>query len=413
MSNKTSELCITSLNETVLLRIFKLLNWIDSINLSATCKRMKNINFWLSKQNEEFDFNGFVENATVPIGNILPVIGPYIRVAKISEQEIRELFMVNCCNIKSLKIDGSISRSAAITLNTWLKQLKIESLSIGQTFEDHVEELLNGIEGLRSFVFDSFQKLLPEDFFNQNTSIRHLLLILGDSQELSLDLSSLQVLHSLQSLSITTERTTVLIDVRKYVKIEQLQEFSINILDDNWDACIWDDFATYLAENSKVDKLRMNGCIDIDHRTCSTLNSFNLKSLWLDVSVSWEDFTSSFRESAMPRLKYLRLEWPISWCRTEKIGRILDIWPTVEAICLNVQEGSSNLIMHFKDEFYADLLKRYDNRPGSSELRIHIFSSEISFNFVSKRYNVIEGKECCSCKESFQLWDDDRVKCNL
>ncbi len=188
------------------------------------------------------------------------------------------------------------------------------------------------------------------------------------------DLSSLSVLHNLHSLFITTERTAVLDEVRKHVKIDQLKEFSIDILDDNWDANVWNNFAKYLVENTKLHKLKMNGCIHIDKKTFSILNLFNLNSLWLDVYFSWYDFSRASHGSAMTSLKYLRLEWSISWCKSEKIGHILDMLPTVEAICFNVHDGSSDLLIHFKDEFYSDILKRSDNRPG---FRMHIFSSEV------------------------------------
>ncbi len=177
-------MCLISLDDAVILRIFEFLNWIDSIHLATTCKRLKNLKFWTKGRNEEFNFKNYIEKDTVPIGNVLPVIGPYIRVAKITEEHMSDLLMEKCCNIKSLKIDGSISQSTAITLNTWMKQLQIESLSVGQGFEDYVEELLHGIEGLKTFVFNSFQKLLPVDFFHKNSGIQHLLLILGDSHEL-------------------------------------------------------------------------------------------------------------------------------------------------------------------------------------------------------------------------------------
>lgn len=170
MSCEKSEMTLISLSDDELLYIFKLLNWIDSINSAATCKRMKHLKYWTYKQNQEFDLSKYVEKATVPIGNLLTVIGPYIRVAKITEQVKSKSFMEKCYNIKALKIDGCISQSAAIVLNTWMKELKTESLSIGLGFEGNVEELLQGIEGLNSFAFDSFEKILTSDFFLQKFS---------------------------------------------------------------------------------------------------------------------------------------------------------------------------------------------------------------------------------------------------
>lgn len=334
--------------------------------------------FWLNKQDQEFDLHNYVQKATVPIGSVLPVIGPYIRVAKITEQVISKNFMKKCYNIKSLKIDGSISQSVATTLNTWMKELQIESLSIGQGYEDSVEKLLNGIEGLNEFKFDSFEKLLPNDFFNKNSAIQHLLLILPEYYEFSLDLSSLTVLHSLQSLLLTTERTAVFDDVQKYIKMDHLKEFSVYILDDNWDADTWNNFAKYLAQNTKLDNLHIHGFIEIGDETFSTLKSFDLTSLSLDVRFYWDDFSTALRESAAPRLKYLRLKWPISWCSSVKIGHILKIWTTVEAICLNAYD-ESDLLFRFKDEFFKDILQISDNRPG---LKLHIFASEVSFRKI-------------------------------
>lgn len=380
MSCEKIEMTLISLSDDVLLHIFKLLNWIDSINLAATCKRMKNLKYWdyKTKQSQEFDLNKFVEQAAVPIGKVLSVIGPYIRIAKITEQVMSKSFMEKCFNIKSLKIDGCISRSAAIVFNTWMKELKIESISIGHEFEDNVEELLQGIEGLNTFAFDSFQKLLPSDFFNKNSTIQHLSLTQGDDFELSLDLSSLVVLQNLQSLFLTTERTAVLDDVHKYIKMGHLKEFSMYILESNMDEYIWNNFAEYLAKNTKLDKLRMIGCIDIDEETFSTLKLFNLTSLCLEVRFSWKDFSSALCENAAPRLKYLRLDWPISWCNYAKIGHVLKMWTTVEAICLNAND-ESDLLFHFKDEFYSNILTISNDRPG---LTLHIFSSEVSYRRI-------------------------------
>lgn len=229
ISKKAMSVTFISLNDNVLLHIFKFLNWIDSVNLAATCKRMKTLKYWVSKQNEVFDLKKYVEKNTVPIGDVLPVIGPFIRVAKIADQVDSKSFMERCCNLKSLKIDGNINRSAVVTLNTWMKASKIESLFIGREFEDYVEPLLDGIEELKSFSFDSFMKLLPGDFFKKNSAIEHLLLILPDYHELALDLSTLVMLHSLRSIFLTIESTDVLNDVRNYLKIDELKEFSIFI----------------------------------------------------------------------------------------------------------------------------------------------------------------------------------------
>lgn len=364
---------ISPLCDDVLLHIFGYLNWIDSINLAATCKRMKSVQYWVNKQNQEFDLSEFVEKVTVPIENVLSAIGPYIRVAKISANALSAFFMETCVNIKSVKIDGSVSQSVAITLNTWMKQLKIDELSIGQGFEDFVVELLDGITGLNSFVFDSFQQLLPRNFFDKNSSMQHLLLTLPDEEVLALNLSFLQVLDKLKSLSLTVGKTDVLDDVRKYVKMNQLIEFSIYIMD--WDADIWDTFAEHLAQNTKIEKLRISGYVEIDEPTFSTLNSFNLTSLCLEVAFLWECFSMALRENTASQLKYLRLRWPIAWCNSTKIAYILKMWSTVEAICFNLDD-ESNLLHHFKDQFFIDILEISHDRPG---LKLHIFCSEVSF----------------------------------
>lgn len=213
----SSEMTLIRLNDKMLLHLFKFLNWIDSINLAMTCTRLKNVKFWVDKQNQEFDLNEYIEKVSVPIEIMLPVIAPYIRVAKISEHVICESFMQKCCNIKSLKIDECISHSAATTYNVWMKRLNIESLSIDDGFLD-VDQLLDGICGLKELVFDSHQKL-PSDFFNKSSAIQHLLLILQDDY----DLSSLQVLHSLQSLFLctkTSSKNSILDDVKKWIKID-------------------------------------------------------------------------------------------------------------------------------------------------------------------------------------------------
>lgn len=378
MSCEKNEVNLISLSDDVLLHIFKYLNWIDSINLAATSKRMKIVKYWVNKQNQVFDLAKCVEGATVNIGNALPVIGPYIRVAKITEKVIRKSFMEKCCNIKLLEIDGCISQSVAITLNTWMKELKIDGLSIGLGFEDYVEDLLDGIGGLKKFEFNSFQKLLPSDFFEKNSSIQHLLLVLSNDNDLALDISSLQVLHSLQSLFVTTERTAVLNDVRKYVKMDRLKEFSIYFLESDWDAEIWGSFAEYLAKNTKLDKLKITGSIDIDEPIFHKLKLFNLTSLWVDVGFSWEDFSTALHESESPRLKYLKLEWPLSWCSSANIGYILKMWTAVEAICLNAYD-QSDLLHRFNDKFFNDILEISDNRPV---MKIHIFSSEVSFRKI-------------------------------
>lgn len=370
MSCEKSEKTLISLSDKLLLHIFKFLNWIDSINLATTCDRMKHLKYWLDKENQEFDFKKYVEKTTVSIENVLPVIGSYIRVAKITEPVLNKYLMEKCYNIKSLKIDESISQKAAVTLNTWMKQLKIESLSIGLGFENYVKELLDGIEGLNAFGFNSYQNL-PNNFFYKNSTIQHLLLILGDEY----DFSSLLVLQSLQSIFLQTERTGQLVDVQKYVKTDNVKEFSIFCLEDNWDADIWNRFVNHLAKKTKLDKLKLNGYnIFFDNNTFSTLQLFNLKSLWLGVDFSWNDFSKFLHENAAPRLKYLRLEWTLSWCSSEKIGDILKIWTTVEAICLNADEDSNHQL-HFNETFFNDILEISDNRPG---LRLHIFSSEVS-----------------------------------
>ncbi|XP_037031157.1 uncharacterized protein LOC119070784 [Bradysia coprophila] len=392
---------LLSASDDVLLHIFKYLNWIDSINLAVTCKRMKSVQYYLQKQNQKFDLAKCVKKVTVPIENVLSEIGPHIRVAKIDESAIHTTFVKKCLNIKSLEIDGSIiiSKNVAITLNAWIKKLHIDSLSMGQGFEDCVEDILDGITGLNSFAFDSFDKLLPTDFFYKNSNIEHLLLVMGNDAELALDLSSLHVLHNLHSLSLTTQKTAVLDDVREYLKVDQLKEFSIYMLDDNWDADTWEDFANYLAKNTKLDKLRIIGSVEFDTKTFSQLKLFNLTSLWLDVRFSWDDLSTALYESTALRLKYLRLEWPLSWCNSRRIGCIFKMWTTVEVVCFGTND-TSDLLHHFNDRFFSDILNLSNNRPA---LKLHIFSSEICFNFILKRYHVIEGRECCSCKDSFQF----------
>lgn len=375
MSSEKNNLCLISLSDHVLLHVFKNLNWIDSINLAATCKRMKNVKYWINKQNQKIDLAQCVVECNVSLEKLLTVIGPYIKVVKVTEDVITESFVKKCNNIKSVEIGGCVSKSVAITLNEWMKNTKIDSLSIGQEFDENVEELLRGITGLNSFVFDSFQKLLPSNFFDNNSTLQHLLLVLGDDSDLALDLSSLHVLHNLRSLSVTTEKTDILDRVRNYVQMKQLEEFSILILEDNWDKDIFGNFLEYLAKNSKIDKLRITGVIDIDCSIFSKLNLFDLTSLWLDVAFTWEDFSTALKNTVAHRIKYLRLEWPVSWCSSAKIGCVLQSWATVEAICLNSYDPS-NLVHHFSDQFFFDILKMSDSRP---RLKLHIFSSEVSF----------------------------------
>lgn len=161
--------------------------------------------------------------------------------------------------------------------------------------------------------------------------------------------------------------------------MDHLKELSIHILQEsNWDEDTWNNFAKYLAKNAKLDKLRMIGWIEIGEETFSTLNLLNLTSLCLNVHFSWEDFSSVLHESTAPRLKYLTLNWKISWCNYAKIGHILNMWTTVEAICLSAYD-ESDLLFHFKDEFFNKILKISDNRPG---LTLHIFSSEVSFRKI-------------------------------
>jgi len=215
------------------------------------------------------------------------------------------------------------------------------------------------------------------------------------------------MLQNLQSLSLESPAlqdemiSGLLDDIQKYVKMDQLKEFSISCQEENWDAEIWSNFAKYLAKNTQLDNLKLNGYMEVDKETLSTLKLFNLTSLCLDADFSWEDFSTILHESAAPRLKYLRLKWHISWCCSEKIGHILKMWTNVEAICLQDIDGSMYQLQ-FSDEFFIDILKISDNRPG---LRLHIFCSEICFNFISERYNIIKGRKSCTCKDSFQLWD--------
>lgn len=372
---------LLSASDDVLLHIFKYLNWIDSINLAGTCKRMKSVKYYSQKQNQKFDLSKCMEKATVPIGNLLSVIGPYIRVAKIDESAVDTTFLKECFNVKSLEIDGSISNNVAITLNAWIKNLQIDSLSMGQGFEECMEVFLDGITGLNSFALDSFDKLLPTDFFAKNSNIEHLLLVLGNDADLALDLSSLHVLHNLHSLSLTTQKTAVLDDVREYLKVDQLKEFSIYILDDHWDADTWEDFADYLAKNTKLDKLRIIGFIEFDTKTFSQLKLFNLTSLWLDVRFSWDDLSTVLYECTASRLKYLRLEWPLSWCNSRRIGCIVKMWTTVEVVCFGTND-TSDLIHHFNDRFFSDILNLSNNRPA---LKLHIFSSEVSVKNIFKK----------------------------
>lgn len=140
---------------------------------------------------------------------------------------------------------------------------------------------------------------------------------------------------------------------------------------------MWNNFAKYLAQNTKLDNLHLGGYIFIDKKRFYTLKLFHLTSLRLDVDFSWHDFLTILHDSPAPRLKYLRLQWPLEWCCSDKIGNILKIWTTIEAICLNSGPGDypkHQLNFQFNDAFFKEMLDVSDNRAG---LKLHIFSSEV------------------------------------
>ncbi|KAJ6648505.1 hypothetical protein Bhyg_03735 [Pseudolycoriella hygida] len=406
MSCEESEMTLISLNDDVLLHIFKFLNWIDSINLAATCTRMNGVKYYEVKKNQEFDLKEYLEKATVPIEELLPVIGPYLQVVKITGQVISESFMEKCVNVRSLKIDECNSQNTAITLNKWMKTLTIESLFIGQYFETYVKELLDGISGLKTFTYECYWKL-PRNFLLKNSTIQHLLLI-----PLDYNLSPLRALDSLQSLYIKSSPHMIrglLNAIQQYVKFDNLKEFSMHCLDDRWnagDADAWNNFAENLAKRAKLENLNLIGGVFFIYKaTLSILNLFDLKSLCLDVGFTWHDFSTMLQASVAPRLKYVKLQWPLEYCCSEKIGNILQIWTNVEAICLQDIDGPNHQLQ-FDDEFFSDIFKILNRRLG---LRIHMSSNEICLNFISKRYYIIKKRQSCACKDSFQL--SDTVTC--
>lgn len=348
VKSEIGSLSLVSLNNHVLLEMFRYLNWIDSIHLAGTCKRFYNLDYlWTDKKRQEFYFDDYLKKGKIRVEKIFPAIAPHISVLRLGA--INKLAIEECKNIKSLRINDKINRVDARRVNSWIKETNADSLWL--QFCDDLDELFGGITGLKELEIFYFHGNMSY-CIEKNPMLKRLSIELKNN----FNFDVFRKLQQLLCLHIRSSDMTDLDDLQEFGKLDGLTEFSFACQTFDYESGTLSSFLKFLFENTKLDKLELVDC-NINDDVFRALKLFNLTTFSLCCDFSSQDFTKFVLDNTAPRLKHLKL----TNCSCEEIKIIIKKWTYVEIMCLFVDDTNYRGIID--EVFVNEVLKIFTNRP--------------------------------------------------
>lgn len=298
--------------------------------MAQTCVRLSQVQFWRYKKSEELDLSEYIENGKIPIQNILPQYGPHIHVIFIEfPDDITENVVMNCSNVKSLRFTDHKADEGYVyptdvrsRLNTWIKQLKLESLWFW--YADQLLQFCDGVTILKElFAYDT------DDIYaciESNSNVERLCIALTDDFNFGI-LNKLQHLRRLHIYHFYNIHLTKLLESVNFSGLTEFSVYYYDVLDN------FNEFLKMLAERTKLDKLNIEcpNSYMINHNTFHALKLFNLTTLRLYIDFSSDDFTNFIHENPAPRLKHLIWRW--QRCNQDILISVIQNWKHLEKIC--------------------------------------------------------------------------------
>lgn len=362
---KPSLLC---LNDDVLIHVFSFLDLADSIHLSDTCSRLNNLSCWEFKKYVELDTKKYLNEGSIPIHKLIYSIGPHVQVLKARLSQIKNCDMSGCLNVKSLQILGSLNDYVDLSkLNRSILELNQGSLWL-VNYSSKTEifnKLFNGVTNLKELRIDD-QNIDCCEIISRNVNIERLSLQVHKNIKDTFNFEIFSNLQHLKLLHLRLPGTKYLNVMTRFGNFNGLTEFSL-YCNTRWSRSSFNTFLKYLAEHTKLDKLRVfNGKINDD--TFTTMKLMNLSALSLCCNYNTNIFKIYIREYSAPQLKHLQL-WG---CSMQEFVILVEYWTNLETICLYMKNDYKNLL--YEAFIIEGIVKLSTDRPM---LRIHVDSYKV------------------------------------
>lgn len=361
---KPSLLC---LNDNVLLHVFSYLDLTNSINLADTCVRLHNLSCWKFKKYTELDTEKYLIEGSLPLQKILYSIGPHIQALKARLCQINTYDMRECGNVQSLQILGILNDYVATSrINAWINKLNLETL----WFMDYSSstkifyKMFNGITNLKELRIDD-HTLDCGEFVSKNVNIERLSLRIHKNLNGTFNFEIFSNLRHLTSLHLRLPHTKHLKSMTQFGNFDGLTEFSFECYE-HWDVSPFNTFLKCLAENTKLDKLRVYTG-KFYEETFTPLKAMNLSAFSLCCDYNTDDFINFVLEYSAPQLKHVQL-WG---CSIEEFEIVVENWKNLETFCVYLEYDYEKCL---DDAFLEEVLKLSTDRPM---LRLHIDSYKV------------------------------------